>query len=192
MEGTLANITNFAGSFAPRGWAFCQGQLLAISQNDALFSLLGTIYGGDGRTTFALPNLAGRTSIGFGHGPGLSNRVIGETTGTENVHLTIVNMPMHNHAVLVNHAGHIEIPVNVSPGEADESSPGSGVLTNNGTEDYAGSVTPSALYSGRPLAVGGFEAVVGNTGAGAEFNNMQPSLVMSSVICQFGIYPSRS
>ena len=192
MEGTIANITNFAGNFAPRNWSFCQGQLLAISQYDALFSLLGTSYGGDGRTSFALPNLAGRTSMGTGHGPGLKDRIIGAQTGSEKVSLTSANMPAHNHAVLVNHAGHIEMPVNTATGEADEASPGNGVLTNSGSDVYASSASSAAVYSGNPLAVSGLEATVANSGEGIEFNNMQPSLALPAIICMFGIYPSRS
>ena len=192
MEGTISNITNFAGNFAPRNWSFCQGQLLAISQYDALFSLLGTSYGGDGRTSFALPNLAGRTSMGTGHGPGLSDRIIGAQTGSEKVSLTSANMPAHNHAVLVNHAGHVGLPVNTSVGDADEVSPGSGVLTNSGSDVYASSATSSAVYSGSPLAVYGLEVVIANTGESIGFNNMQPSLALPAIICMFGIYPSRS
>ena len=192
MEGTIANITNFAGNFAPRNWDFCQGQLLAISKYDALFSLLGTNFGGDGRTSFALPNLAGRTSMGTGHGPGLKDRRIGAQTGSETVALTLANMPSHNHPVRVDHAGHISIPVNVSTGEADTASPGSGVLTNPGKDSYASSASMGAQYSGQPLAVNGLEAVATNTGEGREFNNMQPSLALPAIICMFGIYPSRS
>ncbi|MBU2039959.1 MAG: tail fiber protein [Gammaproteobacteria bacterium] len=192
MEGTIANITNFAGNFAPRNWAYCHGQLLAISQYDALFSLLGTNFGGDGRTSFALPNLSGRTSIGTGHGPGLSDRRIGEWVGSEDVTLTIAHMPAHNHSVRVDHAGHIEIPVNTAVGDADEASPGSGVLANSGGDVYASSASMNAVYSGSPLAVNGLEAVATNTGAGKEFNNMQPSLALPAIICMFGIYPSRS
>ena len=192
MEGTIANITNFAGNFAPRNWSFCQGQLLAISQYDALFSLLGTSYGGDGRTSFALPNLAGRTSMGTGHGPGLKDRRIGAQTGSETVSLTLAHMPSHNHPVRVDHAGHIEVPVNTATGSADEANPGSGVLANSGGDVYASSASLNAVYSGSPLAVNGFEAVATNTGEGKEFNNMQPSLALPAIICMFGIYPSRS
>lgn len=192
MEGTLANITNFAGDFAPRSWAFCRGQILPISQNEALFSLLSTIYGGDGRTTFALPDLSGRASIGTGHGPGLTDRRIGAESGTEQVTLTLANMPMHNHMVIVNHAGHVEIPVNTEAGNQDEANPGQGVLANSGAETYSSSATPQAFYSGTPVAVQGLEAVATNTGGGLEFNNMQPFLAVSAIICMFGVYPSRS
>ena len=94
-EPFVGEIRMFAGNFAPRGWAFCDGQLLAVSQNDALFSLLGTIYGGDGRTTFGLPDLRGRIPIHMGHGPGLSERRLGAKGGEEKVTLTVNQLPSH-------------------------------------------------------------------------------------------------
>src|SRR6476620_8139642 len=101
MEGYIAESRLFAGNFAPRGWAFCQGQLLSISQNTALFSILGTTYGGNGQTTFGLPDLRGRVPIhsGGSQGPGLSPYDLGEMGGTETNTLTINQMPAHNHTV---------------------------------------------------------------------------------------------
>lgn len=99
MEPFLGQIQPFGFNFPPRGWAFCDGQLLAISSNTALFSLLGTMYGGDGRTTFALPDLRGRSIVHIGQGPGLSQIIQGQKSGAENVTLTIANMPSHNHQV---------------------------------------------------------------------------------------------
>src|SRR6478672_10112699 len=96
-EPFLAEIIMFAGNFAPRGWAFCQGQILSIAQNTALFSLLGTTYGGNGQTTFALPDLRGRVPVGTGQGPGLSNYDLGQVSGSESVTLTVSQMPAHNH-----------------------------------------------------------------------------------------------
>ena len=98
-EPFVGEIRMFAGNFAPRNWAFCDGQLLSISQNDALFSLFGTIYGGDGRTTFGLPDLRGRTAVHPGTGPGLSNRRWGEKGGTETTTMTINQMPVHHHVI---------------------------------------------------------------------------------------------
>jgi len=98
-EPFIGEISMFGGNFAPRNWAFCDGQLLAISQNTALFSLLGTIYGGDGRTTFALPDLRGRVPIHSGNGPGLSNYRVGQKGGTETVTLNVTQIPSHNHTV---------------------------------------------------------------------------------------------
>lgn len=99
-DPTLAEITMFGGNFAPRNWAFCDGQLLSIATNTALFSLIGTLYGGDGRTTFALPDLRGRTAIHFGTGPGLSTRQIGEKGGSETNTMTLSQLPSHNHTII--------------------------------------------------------------------------------------------
>src|SRR6187200_2070228 len=96
-EPFIGEIMLFAGNFAPRGWAFCNGQLLSIAQNTALFSLLGTTYGGDGQTTFALPNFQGRFPMHWGNGSGLSLRTLGEVSGTESTTLTINNLPAHTH-----------------------------------------------------------------------------------------------
>src|SRR5687767_4659649 len=96
-EPFIAQITLFAGNFAPRGWAFCQGQILSIAQNTALFSLLGTTYGGDGQTTFALPDLRGRVPVGTGQGPGLSPYQAGQKSGVENTTLLSTQMPAHVH-----------------------------------------------------------------------------------------------
>src|SRR3954466_13993392 len=95
----IGQISLFGGNFAPRGWAFCNGQLLAISQNTALFSILGTTYGGNGQTTFALPNLRGRMAIGAGTGPGLGAVQLGEQGGTSSVTLTLSNLPAHAHTI---------------------------------------------------------------------------------------------
>ena len=101
----IGEIKMFAGNFAPRGWALCDGQLLAVSQNDALFSLFGTIYGGDGRTTFGLPDLRGRIPIHAGSGPGLSPRRLGAKGGAENVTLTTAQLPAHKHDIFASSAG---------------------------------------------------------------------------------------
>ncbi len=101
QEPFVAQISLFGGNFAPRGWAFCDGQLLAISQNTALFSLLGTTYGGDGRTTFALPDMRGRALLHAGGGPGLTFRGLGDKSGAEEITLTVQQMPSHNHGASV-------------------------------------------------------------------------------------------
>ena len=100
VEPYIAEIVLFGGNFAPRGWAFCDGSLLSIAQNTALFSLLGTTYGGNGQTTFALPDLRGRVAIHAGQGPGLTPRDLGESFGTEQVTLTVAQLPAHSHSVL--------------------------------------------------------------------------------------------
>src|SRR5689334_14491352 len=124
----LASIAIFAGNFAPRGWALCNGQILPIAQNTALFSLLGTTYGGNGQTTFALPDLRGRAPIGTGQGPGLSNVDLGQVGGTENVTLLTSNMPMHNHSL------------NASSAAADVGAPGATVVLANSGDSRSGGV----------------------------------------------------
>src|SRR5690606_34266597 len=104
MEQLLGQIIMVGFNFAPRGWAFCDGRLLPIAQNTALFSLLGTTYGGNGQTTFALPDLRGRCAVGMGQGPGLSQRVQGEMSGTENVTLIQTQMPAHTHTLMASTA----------------------------------------------------------------------------------------
>src|SRR3954471_16909667 len=101
MDGTIGEIRLFAGNFAPRNWAFCNGQLMPIAQNTALFSILGTTFGGNGQTTFGLPDFRGRVSVGTGQGTGLTNHDLGEQSGTENVTLSTAQMPAHTHTIAV-------------------------------------------------------------------------------------------
>ncbi len=192
MEGTIATVTQFGANWAPRTWSLCAGQLLAISSNTSLFSIIGTMYGGDGRTTFALPDLRGRCALGTGAGPGLTPRAAGQHFGTETVTLTSLNLPSHNHAVIVQSAGHVAVPVNTETGSADEVSPGAGVLTNSGGDVYASAPTANAMYSGSPMPVAGLQVETGLMGGNQSFNNMQPSLAISYIICTQGIFPSRS
>lgn len=192
MEGTIATVTQFGANWAPRTWSLCAGQLLAISSNTSLFSIIGTMYGGDGRTTFALPDLRGRCALGTGAGPGLTPRAAGQHFGTETVTLTSLNLPSHNHAVIVQSAGHVAVPVNTDTGSADEASPGAGVLTNSGGDVYASAPTANAMYSGSPMPVAGLQVETGLMGGNQSFNNMQPSLAISYIICTQGIFPSRS
>ncbi len=172
MEGVLAVIWMFGGNFAPRGWAFCQGQLLPISQNQALFSLLGTIYGGDGRTTFALPDLQGRIPMGAGNGPGLSGRQIGQKGGEENVVLNASQMPSHSHATAVN--------VSNAPGE--ESTVSGKVIANHASAFNENPVSGQTLGGVTSAAIGGGQA----------HTNLQPYTVVNYVICMNGLFPSRN
>jgi microcystin-dependent protein len=170
-EPFVGQITMFAGNFAPRGWAYCDGQLLAISQNDVLFSLLGTIYGGDGRTTFGLPDLRGRVPIHVGQGPGLTNRPIGAKSGSETVTVTTNQMPAHNHAL------------NASTDPAGDTSPvGNVTATSTGASIYGGTGTPVDLAT----------SAVANTGGSQPHSNVMPFLCVSFIIALFGIYPSRN
>ena len=175
MEGTIGEIRLFAGNFNPRDWALCQGQLLPIAQNTALFSILGTTYGGNGQTTFGLPDFRGRVAVGAGFGPGLPQVLLGEVAGTASVILTTANLPAHNHAMQVN---------NNTTGMAATAA---GNFLNSKTESGE-SVAESGPSSAAVLA----PATIGNTGGNQPFNNMQPYLGMNHVICLFGLFPSRN
>ncbi|MBT8216356.1 MAG: tail fiber protein [Acidimicrobiia bacterium] len=171
-EPFVGEIRMFAGNFAPRGWAFCDGQLLAVSQNDALFSLLGTIYGGDGRTTFGLPDLRGRVPIHAGTGPGLSPRRLGAKAGEESVTLTINQMPSHTHQLRASNAQASSTdPTGRSTGKADKFTYG-----------------PAASF---PPPVDMNSAAITNTGGGQRHTNLMPALCVNFIIALFGIYPSR-
>lgn len=173
----IAQITMFAGNFAPRSWAFCDGQLLPISSNTSLFSLLGTTYGGDGRTTFGLPDLRGRAPIGPRTGPGLTPRSLGQKSGAENTTLSINNMPQHNHTVTVTQG------LNSKEAPADSISP---VGTAHAqAEAFTTEAADSSL--GAPPNV-----TIGNSGSSQGFNNMQPYLVINFIIALQGIFPSRN
>lgn len=172
MEPFIADIILFAGNFAPRGWAFCQGQLLPISQNTALFSLLGTTYGGDGTTTFGLPNLQGRLAIHPGRGPGLSSYRLGQSGGTENVTLNSTQIPQHSHT------GKVEVSTN----NGGESNPSGQYIANH-----------SGAFSEEPTGPNSLNGVITNpTGGNQAHNNMQPSLALNYIIALQGVYPSRS
>lgn len=172
MEGVLAVIWMFASNFAPRNWALCDGQLLPISQNTALFSLIGTIYGGDGRTTFQLPEMRGRVPMHAGNGPGLSNRQLGQRGGLENVTLTAAQMPQHSHPT--------SVTVNNLDGE--EANVAGQFISNH----------PGA-FNENPIAgqtLGGVTA--GNAGGSGSHPNLQPYMVVNFVICISGLFPSRN
>ncbi|MCB1860777.1 MAG: phage tail protein [Gammaproteobacteria bacterium] len=177
----IAEIVMFGGNFAPRSWAFCDGQLLAISQNQALFSLLGTTYGGDGRTTFALPDLRGRLPMHPGSGSGLSNRRLGEKGGVENVTLNTTEVPSHTHTA-------------VSTANAVTPAGNSNDAVNNFWADDAG--VASGTYHSGPANVSMNAAAVSTTVANAGGNqahtNVQPFQCVNFIIALQGIYPSRN
>jgi microcystin-dependent protein len=179
MEEYLAIIKIFGGNFAPRGWAMCQGQIISIAQNSALFSILGTTYGGNGQTTFALPDLRSRTPIGFGQGPGLSFYNLGQVGGTENVSITLNNMPPHNHAI----TGTVQLPVNDSNADAD--GPLGAYLGSPSTSIYSSTTNGVAANLNTNLATG----VVGG---GFPISILQPTLAVNYIICLEGIFPSRN
>ncbi|MDJ0705573.1 MAG: tail fiber protein [Leptolyngbyaceae cyanobacterium MO_188.B28] len=169
----LGEIRMFAGNFAPRSWSFCNGQLLATSQNDALFSLLGTIYGGDGRTTFGLPDLRGRLPIHQGTGAGLSSRRIGSRGGAETETLAINQMPSHTHIL------------QGSDNNASSDNPSGAVLAKRTVDFYKKNPDQSKVIDFP-------STVVESTGGGQPHSNMQPYLGINFIICLAGIYPSRS
>ncbi|NHE56144.1 phage tail protein [Cyclobacterium plantarum] len=180
MEELIGVIKMFAGNFAPRGYAFCNGQLLPINQNQALFSILGTTYGGDGRTTFALPDLRGRVPIGPGQGPGLSTRQLGEKGGWETTTLTVANLPAHNHTLSANSgAGNTNTPQNTFPAlsqvQIDRSNPP--VAVN--AYDNSANTTMNAQ-------------AVGIAGQSQAFDHTPPYSGVNFIICIQGIFPSRS
>jgi microcystin-dependent protein len=167
----VAEIRIFGFNFAPRGWAFCDGQILPISQNTALFSLLGTTYGGDGKSNFALPNLQGSVPLHAGQGPGLSLYDLGQMGGSETVTLLQSEVPTHTHAL------------NASASEAGATAPGGQLLAAGaGIAEYA---PPGATATLAPQMV---EPV----GGSQPHNNMQPSLTLSFCIALQGVYPPRT
>jgi len=176
-EPFIGQIQTFAFNFPPRGWALCDGQLLPISSNTALFSLIGTTYGGDGRTTLGLPDLRGRAAIHQGTGPGLSNRPIGSKAGEEQNYLSVNQLPSHTHTATAHchsAAGNAnQAPSNVWSTDAGASSLTYSSAAPDGTMN-AGAVTNS------------------NTGGNQGVDNMQPFLTISFCIALMGLYPSRN
>ena len=169
----VGEIKMFAGNFAPRAYAFCDGQLLAVSQNDALFSLFGTIYGGDGRNSFGLPDLRGRIPLHQGQGPGLSSRRLGSKAGNEDVTLTTNQMPSHNHAY---HAA--DAP------SADAATPGGHFLQ--------GSPSVNVFAEGSSAIETFASGTISNEGGSRSHSNLQPTLCINFIVALFGVYPSRS
>lgn len=185
MDPFLGQLMLFAGNFAPRGWAFCNGQLMSIAQFSALFSILGTTYGGDGITTFALPDLRGRSPIGWGQGPGLSSFTIGEASGTEHVTLTAGNLPIHSHSATA--ALSAAQAASNHPGDTDTPGPTTVPAAAGGSTIYSNSDPDTSL---KASAVTG-SINVGTAGGSQPFANRPPYLAMSFIIAIEGIFPSR-
>ena len=169
----VAEIRIFAGNFAPKGWAFCNGQLMPISQNTALFSLLGTFYGGDGKSTFALPNLTGSVAISQGQSPGNSERFLGEPGGTQNVTLLQTEMPLHNHLIQgTTENGTLKAP-----------SPTEFLARSKAGLNYQSNTSANLVQMNfQELAV---------TGSSSPHNNMQPFLTLTYIIAMQGVFPPR-
>jgi microcystin-dependent protein len=172
-EPFLAEIIMFGGNFAPRGWAFCQGQILSIAQNTALFSLLGTTFGGNGQTTFALPDYRGRVPVGTGQGPGLPSMNLGQLGGEPTHTLIITEMPAHNHQ--------FSLPASTSDSTAKNPSGNVPGATANPVYGAASTIN-AAMAPGSSGIAGGSQP----------HNIMQPYIGMNFIIAVEGIYPSRN
>jgi microcystin-dependent protein len=166
----VGEIRIFAGNFAPSGWAFCDGRLVPIAENDALFNLIGTIYGGDGQVTFGLPDLRGRVPLHAGSGPGLSTLILGEMAGVENVTLTVSQLPQHSHfAGAATRAGELAQPAGAVPA-------------------VLGDVAGYGAGANQPMAA----AAVQNAGSGQPHDNLPPYICLSFIIALYGIFPPRN
>lgn len=170
MTPFIGEIRTVGFNFAPEGWAFCNGQLIPISENDALFSLIGTTYGGDGQSTFALPNIQSRFPIHAGQGPGLTNRIVGEAGGSESVTLTTQQIPSHNHQLFG------------SGTAASEQQPQGNVTGQPVTNIYRDLPPFQTLNAG----------VMGGAGGSQPHDNVQPFTVINFIISLFGIFPSQT
>jgi microcystin-dependent protein len=202
MEPMIAQIMMFGGNFAPRGWAFCDGQLLDISQNQALFAILGTTYGGDGRTSFALPDLRGRTPIAPGTGQGLPTYKSGAKGGSQTTTLTVQDMPSHTHLATVTQSASGAANGKIKSGGAGTSNDPTGKFIGQ-----PGNIGPSAIKPYTDAATGDMAAgsvsvdmsdipaptVTNlNTGGSQPHNNMQPFLAINYIIALVGFFPPRS
>jgi microcystin-dependent protein len=178
-EPFIAEIIMFGGNFAPRGWAFCNGQLLQIAQFQALFALLGTTYGGDGRTTFGLPDLRGRVPVHPGTAPGLSTYRLGQKGGLEQVTLTSNQMPSHTHTA--------SAVVNATDNRGDAETPGGNVWAQKARDDDYSTAAPDVTMKADAVTV-----AAGNTGGGQAHENRQPYLAVNFIIALQGIFPPRN
>lgn len=185
----------FAGNFAPRGHMLCNGQILSIAQNTALFSILGTTYGGNGQTTFALPNLQSRVPIHQGTGPGLSNYVLGEQGGQESVTLTNAEMPMHTHQAIVTGGAanaSVTLPCSTSPGDSDSPAGRIPAISSGGEEQYTDPGSANAQTAPVSIAVAAPTVTNSISGGSLPHNNLQPFLAINFIIAVQGIFPSRN
>ncbi len=180
MEGTLGEIRMFAGNFTPRSWLYCRGQLMSIAENSALFSIVGTIYGGDGQVTFGLPDFRSRLPVGTGQGPGLSDYQLGEMAGSENVTLLLSNLPSHNHQV----TGTVTVKAS-SDGTTESDPTGKNLGPSNTYTSTADLVDMAAGNTDVRLSTG-------MAGSNSPFSHIQPYLAMNYIICTEGIFPSRN
>ncbi len=191
MNPFLGQMVMFAGNFAPRDWALCNGQLLPISQYQALFSILGTTYGGDGRTTFALPDLRGRASIQQGRGPGLTDIKLGQRGGSETKTLTILELPNHFH-----NAGTLKGSIGANEEDGDSNDPAGRTFapieagsSNQVTINAYNSEAPDRTMAPNSVSITGNVAPTGNQ---QPFNIRNPFLGVNYIIALYGTFPSRN
>lgn len=192
-QSYLGSISGWGPNFAPRGWAFCQGQTIAISQNTALFSLLGTVYGGNGQTTFMLPNLSGRVPIGAGQSPGTSNYTLGEQGGSESTTLTINNMPSHTHTTTAT----VSATLPLSTAAATTATPAAGEVLASANGSFGRDAVDVKIYAPAPGTVqvplnSSANVTVQPAGGSQPFSLLQPFTAINYIICMEGIFPSRN
>lgn len=185
MEPFIGQIMLFAGTYAPRDWAICDGSILPIQQYASLFSIIGTAFGGNGTTTFALPDLRGRVPVGVGTGPGLYNKVLGEKGGTEIVTLNPAQMPSHSHGANLD----VSAKIMCDPEPGEEKSPTGAAFAKSAADIYSGE-TPTAQMNDGALNVTGTVAVEA-AGNNSPHANMQPYQAINYCIALVGIYPPR-
>jgi microcystin-dependent protein len=181
-EPYIGEIMMFAGNFAPQGWALCDGSVLSIAQNTALFAILGTTYGGNGQTTFALPDLRGRAPVHPGQGPGLSPYALGQNGGVEQVSLTTAQMPAHTHLATAT------VTINVNDSRADATSPNGAVLSQPEAASYAAEPDGTSTMNARAVTAA---VTVGLAGNSAPVPTLSPYLCVNFIIALQGIFPSR-
>lgn len=192
IDSYMAAVAPFAGNFAPKNWATCQGQLMPLNQYSALFSLLGTNYGGNGVQTFGLPNLSGRVPIGAGQSPGTSTYVIGETAGSENVTLLLNNLPAHSHQA----TAEATVVMQQSTAAATQKTPTATSVLASPTGSYGGDAVDVKLYAPAPGTTSipanlALSTQLGISGQGAPTHVVQPVLALTMCICISGLYPPR-
>ncbi|AUC85944.1 phage tail protein [Polaribacter sp. ALD11] len=188
MDPFIGQIQPFGFSFAPRTWAKCDGQIQAISSNSALFSLLGTTFGGDGRTTFALPDLRGRSIVHTGHGPGLSTIAWGQRGGTEDLYVTQANMPSHAHS-LINGTASVDVYTTNNDNDTSESGEGANSLGTDGSMPTIYREDPNATDKLGGVVISGTTSLAGSS---LPIHSRNPFLGINVCIALFGIFPSRS
>jgi microcystin-dependent protein len=183
MEAYIGMITIFAGNFAPNGWMLCQGQTLSIAQNAALFSILGTTYGGNGQTTFALPDLRGTVPVSQGQARSGTTYTLGETGGSENATITVNQMPPHLHNNTV------AVSIGVNDGRADGTAPNGATLASTESNAYAAAPDGTSKLNAQAISATVTNALAGG---GQPTPVMQPYLAINYIICVEGLFPSRN